>query len=115
MNDGTQDQVKVSFPASPTFSHIGRVAAAGLALRLGVEVADVERLRVAVDRAVRALHGPGRISLNAQWQPDRLTISIDNADHSLEATERHQVAADLLETVDAVDVGSNRIDITLIS
>ena len=60
MNDGTQDQVKVSFPASPAFSRIGRVAVAGLALRLGVDIAEVEKLRLAVDQAVAPSSRTGR-------------------------------------------------------
>ena len=78
MNDGTTDEIKVSFPASPTFTRIGRVAVAGLALRLGVDIATVEKLRSAVDTSVNALLGPGRISMQATWQPDVLSISLSN-------------------------------------
>lgn len=78
MTQGTQDQLKVSFPASPTFTRIGRVAVAGLALRLGIEVAIVEKLRLAVDRAVAELHGPGRIHVEADWQAANLTVVLRN-------------------------------------
>jgi hypothetical protein len=78
MIDDTEDQLEVSFPASPVFTRIGRVAVAGLALRLGVEIAVVERLRLAVDTAVDALLGAGRINMLAQWQPDLLSISLSN-------------------------------------
>ena len=113
MNDGTQDQVKVSFPANPTFSKIGRVAVAGLALRLGIDIPDVERLRLAVDRAVSALHGAGRISLEARWEPNQLTITIDNPDHVIADDTGAEVTAELAEMVDEVHVGSSTIDITL--
>lgn len=113
MNDGTQDEVKVSFPANATFSRIGRVAVAGLALRLGIDIPNVERLRLAVDRAVLALHGAGRISLEARWEPNQLTISIDNPDHVIGDETSAEVAADLAEMVDEVHVGSSSIDITL--
>ena len=78
MNDGTSDEIKVSFPASPTFTRIGRVAVAGLALRLGVDIATVEKLRSAVDTSVNALLGPGRISMLAKWKPEVLSISLSN-------------------------------------
>lgn len=80
MNDGTADEIKVSFPASPTFTRIGRVAVAGLALRLGVDIATVEKLRSAVDASVNALLGPGRIYMLASWRPDILSISFTNPD-----------------------------------
>ena len=80
MNDGTSDEIKVSFPASPTFTRIGRVAVAGLALRLGVDIATVEKLRSAVDTSVNALLGPGRIHMLASWRPDLLSISFTNPD-----------------------------------
>ncbi|MFV0523359.1 MAG: hypothetical protein ACK5RL_02555 [Acidimicrobiales bacterium] len=113
MNDGTQDQVTVSFPATPTFSRIGRVTVAGLAIRLGVDIADVERLRVAVDHAVTALHGPGRIHLEARWAPHRLTVRVDNPDHRLGPNEVSRVAEALASMVDDVNVGPSSIDLAL--
>jgi hypothetical protein len=113
VNDGTQDQVKVSFPASPAFSRIGRVAVAGLALRLGVDIAQVEKLRLAVDQAVSALHGKGRINLNARWMPHQLMITIDNPDHVLDEPTGRAVCESLSPMVDEVRVGPNAIDIRL--
>jgi len=78
MIEGTEDELKVSFPASPVFTRIGRVAVAGLALRLGIDIATVERLRSAVDAAVAALLGAGRIDMLAAWRPDGLRISFTN-------------------------------------
>ena len=78
MIEGTEDELKVSFPASPVFTRIGRVAVAGLALRLGVDIATVERLRSAVDASVGALLGSGRIDMLASWRPDRLRINLSN-------------------------------------
>lgn len=115
MNDGTRDQVSVSFPASPDFSRIGRVAVAGLALRLGVDIADVEKLRMAVDHSVEALHGEGRIHLHARWEPHQLTITIENPDEVLDETETSEVTALLAEMVDEVAVGSARINLTMAS
>ncbi len=114
MNDGTEDQLRVSFPASPAFGRIGRVAVAGLALRLGIDIADVEKLRLAVDRAVAALNGRGRISLSARWEPDQLTITVHNPDHELEESAGKQVSVELAEIVDDVHVGPNAIDLTLL-
>ncbi len=113
VNDGTQDQVMVSFPASPAFSRIGRVAVAGLALRLGVDIADVEKLRLAVDQAVSALHGKGRINLNARWMPHQLMITIDNPDHVLDERTSVEVSSTLAGMVDEVRVGPTAIDLRL--
>ncbi|MDH4077253.1 MAG: hypothetical protein OEY41_02200 [Acidimicrobiia bacterium] len=113
MNDGTQDQVKVSFPASPAFSRIGRVAVAGLALRLGVDIAEVEKLRMAVDQAVAALHGKGRINLNARWMPHQLMITIDNPDQVLDEPTSRAVSSSLAAIVDEVHVGPTAIDLRL--
>ncbi len=96
MNDGTADEIKVSFPASPTFTRIGRVAVAGLALRLGVDIATVEKLRSAVDTSVNALLGPGRISMLATWRPEVLSISLSNPDAHISG---NGVLADELEAL----------------
>lgn len=113
MHDGTRDEVSVSFPASPDFSRIGRVAVAGLALRLGVEIADVERLRLAVDRSVEALHGHGRINLHAKWEPTQLVIVIDNPDEEIDNEAAADVSTVLAEMVDEVRVSPSKIHLTL--
>ncbi len=115
VNDGTQDEVKVSFPASPAFSRIGRVAVAGLALRLGVDLADVEKLRLAVDQAVAALHGAGRINLAARWMPHELWITIDNPDHVLDPSTSQSVRSTLAAMVDEVQVDPTTINLRLAS
>jgi hypothetical protein len=107
MNDGTQDELKVSFPASPTFTRIGRVAVAGLALRLGIEIAMVEKLRLAVDAAVQALHGPGRITVNAQWHPGFLGVRLSNADITI--TDRSALADRLASMVGRAVVESDSV------
>lgn len=83
MNDGTTDELSVSFPADPVFTRIGRVTIAGLALRLGIDISMVERLRMAVDTAVGALSGQGRIRVKASWRPGELLISLANADAAI--------------------------------
>ncbi|MDH3680251.1 MAG: hypothetical protein OEV40_09925 [Acidimicrobiia bacterium] len=113
MNDGTEDQVKVSFPASPVFSRVGRVAVAGLALRLGVEIVNVEKLRLAVDEAVAALNGKGRITLRLHWQPHQLTVTVDNPDADLDQAAAQAVKATLTEMVDDVRVKRDAIDLTI--
>lgn len=75
---GEPEQLQVAFPASPTFTRIGRVAVVGLALRLGHDVATVEKLRSAVDEAVQALQGGGRIGVRASWTAEQLTVTLNN-------------------------------------
>ncbi|MGI9615063.1 MAG: ATP-binding protein [Acidimicrobiales bacterium] len=114
MNDGTEDQVRVSFPASPVFSRVGRVAVAGLALRLGIEIADVEKLRLAVDEAVAALHGKGRITLSLRWQPEQLTVTVDNPDEHLDSAAGEEITETMASMVDHIRVGESTIDLTLL-
>jgi anti-sigma regulatory factor (Ser/Thr protein kinase) len=114
MNDGTEDQVRVSFPAVPVFSRVGRVAVAGLALRLGIDIADVEKLRLAVDEAVAALLGRGRITLSLRWEPEQLTVTVDNPDEFLDTAAGEEISETMASMVDQIRVGENTIDLTLL-
>ncbi len=111
MTQGTQDQLKVSFPASPTFTRIGRVAVAGLALRLGIEVAMVEKLRLAVDQTVTALHGPGRVHVQANWGTDELTVLLGNPEVAIHDPE--QLAEELVEMVGQATVDGGSVTLVL--
>ncbi len=111
MNDGTADEIKVSFPASPTFTRIGRVAVAGLALRLGVDIATVERLRSAVDASVNALLGSGRIDMLASWRPDLLSVSLSNPDAHIRANG--DLAAELQALIGHASVSESAIVLEL--
>lgn len=109
--DGRADQLQVAFPATPTFTRIGRVAVVGLALRLGLDVAAVETLRGAVDEAVSALQGPGRIGIGATWTDHELTVSFDNPDAPVADTASlRTVLADLVGTA---RVDDHRIELSL--
>lgn len=111
MTDGTQDQLQVAFPASPTFTRIGRVAVVGLALRLGIEVSTVEQLRTAVDAAVSALQGSGRISALASWTPSDLTIMLRNSEAVIQ--DRAGLAEKLSALVGSVRVEPSQVTLTL--
>lgn len=84
---GDPEQLQVAFPATPTFTRIGRVAVVGLALRLGHDVTTVEKLRTAVDEAVSALQGPGRIGVSASWTATELIVTLDNPQVRLEGED----------------------------
>lgn len=105
------EQLAVAFPASPTFSRIGRVAVVGLALRLGVEVSTVEKLRGAVDTAVAALEGEGRIDVTARWSNDWLEIALANPEVQL--ADPKAVAEELSAAADDVQVGESTVLIGL--
>lgn len=111
MAEGTHDQLQVAFPASEQFLRVGRVTVVGLALRLGIDVTTVERLRAAVDAAVSALLGPGRISIHASWTETELEIALSNpealVDDQAGLTER------LTELIGLVKVESDRVTLTL--
>ncbi len=111
LTEGDPEQLQVAFPATPTFTRIGRVAVVGLALRLGHDVATVERLRGAVDEAVGALQGDGRIGVRASWTPTELTVTLENPE--AEVAEPAELTARLDELVDNTVIGPNTIQLTL--
>lgn len=107
----TEQQLQVSFPASPTFSRIGRVTVAGLGLRLGVDVAHVERLRNAVDLAVDGLNGPGRIAIEANWQGE--TLEVRFANESVRVSDRAELETALKELLGWASVSDHSITFRL--
>ncbi len=108
MHDGTSDSIRLAFPASPEFARIARVALAGLALRLGVEVAVVERLRLAADICVKLLEGDGRIVVEARWDPGNLDVDLTRTGFQLDenafATAFGELAA-LVDRIEALPAG----------
>lgn len=108
---GEPEQLQVAFPATPTFTRIGRVAVVGLALRLGHDVATVEKLRNAVDEAVSALQGPGRIEVRASWTATELTVTLDNPQVRLEGEE--ELVDRLGSLVDKASTGPTAIQLIL--
>ncbi|MFT7601337.1 MAG: hypothetical protein ACI8TP_004289 [Acidimicrobiales bacterium] len=104
MQDGTTDTMRVRFPAAAAYARIGRVAVAGLALRLEIDVQRVENLRLAVDAAVSALTGRGEIVVFVQWSPGELTLDIGNDDAHLSADATAQLSELLSPLVDGYDV-----------
>lgn len=85
------DEMRVTFPASPNFSAIGRVTAAGLAFRLGYEVAQVESLRLAVEHVTTAFNNTGTIELCCRWTPTQLELELTNTTIALSASTRQEL------------------------
>jgi anti-sigma regulatory factor (Ser/Thr protein kinase) len=113
MQDGTTDTMSVTFPATATFSRMGRVSIAGLALRLGVDVQRVENLRMAVDAAVQALEGPGYIEMEASWSPGHLRIDVDNEAIRFDPAGAEALLDRLLGLVDQAGVREHRVELQL--
>jgi len=113
MNDGTQDRLKVSFPASPNFTRIGQVAIQGLAMRLNLEMTDLDRLCTAVEETVHLLQGEGRININIRWAPHTLVVTVANPDEEIPEESKAVVASRLLGYVDDVRMGRTGVDLTL--
>ncbi len=112
-----QDEMRVAFPANARFAPVGRVATAGLALRLGFDVAQVENLRLAVNTAINALSGDGEVSLTATWTDDRLRVELVNPDASGiagdtgEAVVPEALVDELARLVADVSVSSTQISL----
>ncbi len=113
MNDGTTDTMRVAFPAAERFARVGRVAMAGLALRLEIDVQQVEQLRLAVDEAVGSLAGSGNVTVEASWEPGRLTIDVTNPDTQLDSERQQELAGILGGLVDEASIGTSHIALLL--
>ena len=57
-------EVRLSIPASPEFLRLARLAAAGLASRMGFTYDEVEDLRIAIDELCFSLVGPWVVNVN---------------------------------------------------
>ncbi len=111
--------MRVAFPATARFAPVGRVAMAGLALRLGFDVSQVENLRLAVSSAIAALGGPGEVTVEAKWTDDELDIHLENPDaagvasDSGEPVDAAALAGKLSELVANVSVSSTQISLKI--
>lgn len=106
------DDATVSFPATETFARLGRVTTSGLALRLGLDIARVERLRTAIDLAVAALAGDGRISVRAHWHEDFIELTVSNPDAIVDNTGG-SLTVELNDLVDQAVVAPTEITLAL--
>lgn len=106
------DDATVSFPATETFARLGRVTASGLTLRLGLDVARLEKLRTAVDLAVSALLGPGTITFHAHWHEDFIEITLSNPDAEVDNTDG-SLTVELSALVDQALVSPQEITLTV--
>ncbi len=115
------DEMRVAFPASARFAPVGRVAMAGLALRLGFDVGQVENLRLAVSAAIAALGGPGDVTLTARWTDTTLQIELENPDaagiasDTGDAVDAAALSRQLAELVASVSVATTHVSLELAS
>lgn len=106
------DDATVTFPATETFARLGRVTASGLTLRLGLDVARLEKLRTAVDIAVTSLLGEGDITLHAHWHDDFIEITVSNPNGSADNASG-RLTLELSELVDHAVVAPTEISLVL--
>lgn len=106
------DDATVSFPAHEAFARLGRVTASGLTLRLGLDIARLEKLRTAVDIAVTAMLGDGQITLRAHWHDDFIEISVSNPDAAAD-NSAGSLTVQLAELVDQASVAPQEITLIL--
>lgn len=106
------DDATVTFPATETFARLGRVTASGLTLRLGLDIARLEKLRTAVDLAVASMLGDGQITLHARWHEDFIEIAISNPDTTA-ANVGGALTVQLAQLVDDASVAPHEITLVL--
>ena len=75
------DHIRLALPADAEYGRIARIAAAGLALRMGFSYREIEDLRLAVDEALILLlrpdHADGVLTLEFAPTTDLLVIDLD--------------------------------------
>jgi hypothetical protein len=118
----THDQIRLALPADAEYGRIARIAAAGLALRLGFSYSEIEDLRLAVDETVilllRQESDDGTLTILFDPTPERITIDAHgpagsrSADGSAESFERFSsIVADV---VDRYEVDENCTHVRLV-
>lgn len=74
----TGDEIRLTLPAEPEYGRLARIAAAGLALRLGFDYPEIEDLRIAMDETLilllRPEGSPGRVALTFRCSDEVLEI-----------------------------------------
>jgi len=88
-------QLDLTLPAQPEFVGVARLTLAGLASRLGLDIQQVEDVKVAVAEAMTLLlgagDGGGAIQLSAQWDDGRLEIVVSRGGSAV-SLEREEAA-----------------------
>lgn len=107
------DEMRVTFPASSGFAAVGRVAAAGLAFRLGFDVAQVENLRLAVEQATTILSGSGSITMVGRWNDACLLLELSNPEATLSPGQIQDLEETARALVSVVAIDHNRISLTI--
>lgn len=113
MDPRFDDEMRVTFPASSGFAAIGRVAAAGLAFRLGFDVGQVENLRLAVEQTTTALSGTGSITINAQWNDACLLLKLSNPAATLSIQQIQNLTDACRALISEVEVDQQGILLTV--
>ncbi len=111
MTEAGTEHARIAFPATAEFASVGRVAVAGIALRLGIDVGQVESLRLAVSTSIEALAGDGTVTLLATWNDDSFELELTNPDApGLDASE---LAGRLDDLGIPVTVSPNKVTLLL--
>jgi serine/threonine-protein kinase RsbW len=96
----TEDEVRLTVPATPEFLRLARVTAAGLASRLGFTLDQVEDLRLAIDELCFTLTGPhgrdGVVQLSYILRDDALEV---RGEGQFQAASAPAVALELSELI----------------
>ena len=82
MTVSTSDQIRLQLPAEAEYGRLARIAANGLALRMGFTYAEIGDLGLAVDETLILLLRPGAVPdtdgvVTVVFDPDPEAISVD--------------------------------------
>lgn len=107
----TDDHIRLALPADAEYGRIARIAAAGLALRMGFSYREIEDLRLAVDEAIILLlrhdDGLGTMTIEFEPSPDQLVIDVTTAardDLSADDEARDRFATIVGEVIDEYEI-----------
>ncbi len=112
--DEENNRLRVTFPASASFSRIATTALSGLASRLEAPSNYIETLKKASLEAVQALQGEGTIALEAKWtEAKSLRINFYNPQVAIDSQENSRLTTKLNNLVSKASVTSSIVQLHL--
>ena len=99
----THDEVKLTVPATAEYARLARIAASGIAARMGFSMDDVEQLKLAVGEVWSTMvggdHGDGRMTVTFAIEPRSLRVDVVTNDGERVSASDVALADKLLDEI----------------